>query len=147
MTVWQLTTLQLIGFFAAARLIEMGTSAWRIREARAARGAEVAREPWWSGMVALHVVVLVGSAAFVLIRGDVPPKVLLWPALGALALATILRAWLLVTLRDGWNVRVVDPERIVTTGPYRFMRHPNYLAVILEVAALPIIAGAYELAV
>jgi methyltransferase len=147
MTVWQQTTLQLIGFFSAARLIEVGTSAMRAREARLARGAQVQPEPWWPGFIALHVLVLVGSAAFVLVRGDMPPRVLLWPALSALVVATILRAWLLVTLRERWNVRVLDPGRIVMTGPYRFMRHPNYLAAILEVAALPVIAGAYELAV
>jgi methyltransferase len=145
-TVWQVTTLQLIGFFAAARLIEMGTSAMRAREAHKERGAEVVPEPWWPAMVAVHVFVLVGSTVSVLVRGDMPPKPILWPALGALAVATALRCWLLFILRGDWNVRVLDPARIVMTGPYRFIRHPNYLAVILEVAALPLVAGAYEVA-
>jgi methyltransferase len=97
--------------------------------------------------VVLHVFVLVGSVVGVLVRPDMPPTPILWPALAALALATLLRGWILLTLRDGWNVRVLDPARIVVSGPYRFMRHPNYLAVILEVAALPLVAGAYEVAI
>jgi len=55
--------------------------------------------------------------------------------------------WVLRALRGNWNVRVVAPRAIVTGGPYAFIRHPNYLAVILEVAALPLIVGAYEVAV
>jgi methyltransferase len=99
-------------------------------------------------MVALHAFVLAGSFVGVFLRGeDPPPRLLLWPALAALVVATVIRAWLLFSLRKEWNVRVIDPGRIVTTGPYRFVRHPNYLAVILEVAALPVIAGAYEVAV
>ncbi len=148
MTPWQISVLQLLGFFTAARLIEVGTSAMRTREARMTRGAEVVAERWWPLMVALHAFVLVGSFAGALARGsEPPPRLLLWPALVLLAVATAIRAWLLFTLRADWNVRVIDPGRIVTHGPYRFIRHPNYLAVILEVAALPVVAGAYEVAV
>ena len=148
MTSWQITVLQLLGLFTAARLIELGTSALRAREARAARGARVVAEPWWPALVGLHAFVLGGSFVGALLRGAAPPpRALLWPALVLLAIATALRAWLLYTLRGDWNVRVIDPGRIVTTGPYRFIRHPNYLAVILEVAALPVIASAYEVAV
>src|SRR5207253_11228146 len=65
---------------------------------------------------------------------------LAWVALGA---ATALRIWMLASLRRSWNVRVVRPLRIVTHGPYRFIRHPNYLAVIVELAALPLAGGAW----
>jgi len=148
MTSWQIATLQLLGFFTGARLIEMGTSAMRARAARATRGAQVFSEPWWPLFIVLHGFVLAGSFAGALWRGDAPPpRPLLWPALAALVVATAIRAWLLFTLRDDWNVRVLQPGRIVTTGPYRFIRHPNYLAVILEVAALPVVASAYEVAV
>ena len=64
-------------------------------------------------------------------------------------LATALRIWTLATIGRSWNVRVVVPEdiRIATTGPYRFIRHPNYLVVILEIAALPLFHGAWMSAI
>jgi methyltransferase len=56
-----------------------------------------------------------------------------------------LRYWAITTLGKRWNTRViVFPEWIpVTTGPYKFIRHPNYVAVILELCVLPLIHGAY----
>ena len=63
-----------------------------------------------------------------------------------LAAATGLRVWTLRTLGEAWSVRVLsypDGARpVVTSGPYRFIRHPNYLAVILELASLPLAGGA-----
>ena len=53
--------------------------------------------------------------------------------------------WTLRTIGRSWNVRVVQPEgdAIATTGPYRWIRHPNYLVVILEIAALPLVHSAW----
>jgi methyltransferase len=115
--------------------------------ARSARGAARAR-PERGGplMVALHGAVLVGGAAHVLLVGAPPPPGVLGGALLALAAATGLRLWTLRTLGGRWNVRVVEPDAIVTGGPYRFIRHPNYLAVVLELAALPLAIGAPWLA-
>lgn len=64
--------------------------------------------------------------------------------LGALA-AVGVRLSVLVTLRDQWNVRAFVPSalRVVDHGPYRYVRHPNYAAVALEFACLPLIGGAY----
>ena len=63
----------------------------------------------------------------------------------ALLLATSLRVWTLRTLGVSWNVRVVVPgaEGIVTSGPYAWIRHPNYLVVILEIAAIPLLHTAW----
>jgi methyltransferase len=43
-----------------------------------------------------------------------------------------------------WNVRIVErrEQPVVTAGPYAWVRHPNYLAVVLEVAAVPVLLGA-----
>jgi methyltransferase len=75
------------------------------------------------------------------------PFVPLLAALAAsvLVLATSLRVWTLRTMGRSWNVRVLrpSPEEIVTTGPYAWIRHPNYLAVILEIAALPLLHTAW----
>ena len=62
--------------------------------------------------------------------------------------AQILRIWVLVTLGSQWNIRIMSPlatsnDSIVTKGPYRWIRHPNYTAVILEFASLPLVGGAY----
>jgi methyltransferase len=67
---------------------------------------------------------------------------LLW--VGLLAAATGLRWWSIATLGPSWNVRAMVPDdlRPVTGGPYRFVRHPNYLAVALEFLALPMAGGA-----
>jgi methyltransferase len=68
-------------------------------------------------------------------------------AAAALAAATALRAWTLGTLGGAWSVRVLEfPDGgrpVVTRGPYRHIRHPNYVAVIVELAALPLVGGAY----
>ena len=63
--------------------------------------------------------------------------------------ATALRVWSIRSLGPAWNVRAAVPADIepVTSGPYRYIRHPNYLAVILEFAAVPLVAGAWISAV
>jgi methyltransferase len=65
--------------------------------------------------------------------------------LGLLAAATGLRWWSISTLGPQWNVRAAVPTdlRPVAAGPYRWVRHPNYLAVILEFVALPMAGGAW----
>ena len=139
MTSFQVASLALLGLVGIARLGEVVFSAPRARDAE--------REVWWPAMVATHFGVLGGSLADVLLDGKAPPGWLILIAGSVLAAATALRIWVLRTMRGNWNVRVVAPRSIVTGGPYAFIRHPNYLAVILEVAALPLLVGAYEVAV
>src|SRR5260221_2458612 len=68
-----------------------------------------------------------------------------WTALGFGLGAQALRWWAIASLGESWTVRVIvvpgaAPSR---RGPYRFVRHPNYIAVILEMLFVPIIHGAY----
>jgi methyltransferase len=65
-------------------------------------------------------------------------------ALVGLAVATGLRVWAIRTLGTSWNVTAHVPAdgSVVTRGPYRYVRHPNYLAVALEFLCLPIAVGA-----
>jgi methyltransferase len=72
-----------------------------------------------------------------------------WGWLALLASATALRIWSIRSLGGDWNVHAAVPENLqpVTRGPYRFIRHPNYLAVILEFLAVPLVAGAWRSAV
>ncbi len=140
--------LALCGAVAVERLAELRWS--RAHERRLARrGAEVVREPWYAAMVALHAGTLVAApleAAWRARSATLPPPSLRALGLVALAGATALRVWTLRTLGDSWSTRVTrfagGRRRVVTDGPYRFVRHPNYAAVIVELAALPLAGGA-----
>lgn len=72
-----------------------------------------------------------------------------WLALVLAIAAQLLRYWAITTLGTRWNTRVIVlPEaEPVTGGPYRFFRHPNYAAVVLELAVLPLVHGAWLTAV
>lgn len=140
----------------------LAVAALRVRELRISRrhtsdlrtrGAATGADPVYPYMVALHTAVLVGCLAEVwgLARPFLPA--LGWPMLGAVLAANGLRLWVIRTLGTHWNVRVMasvapstglDP---VTAGPYRFVRHPNYVAVYVELLALPLVHGAYVTAV
>lgn len=143
---WQLAAIQVLEFYIIARIFELALSKMRLRQAHKDRGVRPPNEPWYWSIVVVHTLVFVACGVIVVTRGTIPPKPVLIGALCALGLAILIRAWVMWSLRNRWNVRVVDPGDIVTTGPYRFVRHPNYLAVILEVAALPVALGAYEVA-
>ena len=67
-------------------------------------------------------------------------------AMGGLIVATMaLRYWAITSLGHHWNTRVIvlPGADVVRKGPYRFIRHPNYLAVIVELAAIPLFHSAY----
>jgi methyltransferase len=68
-----------------------------------------------------------------------------WGWAAALAGATALRVWCIRSLGSSWNVRASIPTDLVpvTSGPYRYVRHPNYVAVVLEFLAIPLVAGAW----
>ncbi|MGW2640181.1 isoprenylcysteine carboxyl methyltransferase family protein [Streptomyces sp. NPDC001348] len=68
-----------------------------------------------------------------------------WPILVLALLAQALRWWCITTLGPYWNTRVivVPGARLVGAGPYRLLRHPNYVAVVVEVAALPLVHSAW----
>lgn len=124
------------------RLVEMAVSWGRML----ARPGDVVAEPWLFPLMALlHTGLVFLPLAEVYLLG----RAVFWPgtvaALGVLVLATVLRIWTLSTIGYAWNVRVVEPPKdaIATTGPYAFIRHPNYLVVILEIAALPMVHNAW----
>jgi methyltransferase len=136
-----------IGLLAAVgvgRLLEMRLSR-RHQRALGARGIAVAREPVFGLMVALHTGVLVAAAVEVVALRR--PFVPTWgvPAMALFVAANLLRWWVIATLGPHWNVRVMGSLAIgvVTTGPFRWVRHPNYVAVFVELAALPLVHGAW----
>ena len=140
MTVWFVVFVLLLAMTGGMRLIELLVSQRRLREDRDRLIAEPWLFPW---MAVLHAGLVVAPLAEVVLL-ERPVSVAVGAvALAVFALATLLRIWTLRTIGRSWNVKVVRPERVVTTGPYRFIRHPNYLVVILEIAALPAIHGAW----
>lgn len=66
-----------------------------------------------------------------------------WGWLGLFGLLQVLRAWVLVTLKERWTTRIitVPGETLIRQGPYRLIRHPNYLVVVCEIATLPLAFG------
>lgn len=124
------------------RLVELGVSVRRMRE----RPGDVVDEPrLFPFMALLHAGLVLLPIAEVLWL-DRPFRVGWAATAGAvLVLATALRVWTLRTIGWAWNVRVVQPpeDAVVTSGPYRYIRHPNYVCVIAEIAALPLLHGAW----
>lgn len=94
-------------------------------------------------LVALHAAWLI--AIFVAIPASTPPALPFALLFGALLAA---RAWTIWSLGPYWTTRVITlPDApLVRRGPYRYLRHPNYLIVAGEIAVLPLIFGAWRLA-
>ncbi|MFH8442051.1 isoprenylcysteine carboxyl methyltransferase family protein [Streptomyces sp. NPDC018026] len=96
-------------------------------------------------MVALHTGLLACCLLEPLLADRPFLPALGWPMLALALLAQALRWWCIATLGPYWNTRVivVPGARLVGAGPYRFLRHPNYVAVVVEVAALPLVHSAW----
>jgi methyltransferase len=127
------------------RRIEMTISS-RHQRALAARGASRHRERLFPAMVALHTAIIVGAPVEVLTLHRPWRPGLGWSALAVVLAAQALRWWVIRTLGAQWNVQIVastPSHGVVTSGPYRWIRHPNYVAVFVELAALPLVHGAW----
>ena len=136
--------LVVIGFVVLERLFEMGLSARNAARVRSRGGLEIGQRHYVV-MVALHTAFLISCVAEVLVLDRASHSTWGWLALVAIVLSMVLRYWAISTLGDRWNTRVlVEPGRAaVHAGPYRFFKHPNYAAVVVEILALPLIHGAW----
>ena len=129
---------------AAQRLVELRISA---RNRARLGAADQASPTTYPLMVAAHVALFVCSGwPRSARRGFGPVQA---AAIGGLATSLALRMWVIRTLGRTWNVTAhVRPDAGFTTdGPYRYVRHPNYVAVALEFACLPSAVGAVREAV
>ena len=72
-----------------------------------------------------------------------------WPLLGFFALLQLGRLWVISSLGHHWTTRILTlpGAPLVQTGPFRWLRHPNYLLVIAEIVVLPLAFGAVPIAV
>jgi methyltransferase len=136
--------LALVGLVAAGRVVELAVARRQTRALLAAGGVEHGRSHY-RFMVALHAALLLGCVVEPAIAGRPFQPVRFAAGTLAVAAAAALRWWTIATLGGRWTTRVVVvPGRpLVTGGPFRFLRHPNYLAVAIEVAALPLAVGAW----
>lgn len=137
----------LLAAVALERLLELRVSRRNARRLLAAGGVEAGRGHY-PAMVAFHAALLAACAAEpALLPGAWPPAVAL-PAAALVLLAQGLRWWAAAALGGRWTTRVVvlPGAAPVRAGPYRWLRHPNYLAVAVEVAALPLACGAWRTA-
>jgi len=126
------------------RLAELIVSKRNARRAFAHGGKEFGHRHY-PVMVTLHTALLVGCVVEVwaLHRPFVPW--LGWPMLVLVALSQVLRWWCVTTLGPRWNtlVIVVPQAPLVSRGPYRRLHHPNYVAVVVEGVALPLVHTAW----
>jgi methyltransferase len=138
----------LIAVVAALRLVELRVSK-RNQRRLAAQGAKRAPDPRFPAMVALHTAVLAGAAAEVVFLRRPFYALLAGPMAALFLAANAVRWWVIHTLGTHWNVQVMDSAGlgVITAGPYRWVRHPNYSAVFVEMLALPLMHTAWIAAV
>lgn len=136
--------LSILALVAVERLAELlvarRNAAWSL-----ARGAREYGRGHYPAMVALHTALLVGCAVepWAADRPFLPAVG--WPALALVVAAQGLRWWCIATLGPRWNTRVlvVPGLPLVAAGPYRVLSHPNYVAVVVEGLALPLVHCAW----
>ena len=130
----------LLALVGMERLLELRISK-RNKKRLAGNGVRKVSEPHFRWMVTLHTGVLIAAGAEVwLLRRPF----LIWlavPMTVFFLIATATRLWVIRTMSGHWNVEVMDSTQlgVVTGGPYRWVRHPNYDAVVLELFSLPMI--------
>lgn len=131
-----------LAFVVLQRLAELAWARRNTRALLAAGGREhgAGHYPW---LVALHVAWLAALALMVPADQQADPALL--TLFGFLQVA---RLWIIASLGRCWTTRVitVPGQALVRRGPYRWLRHPNYLVVAGEIAVLPLAFGAWEIA-
>lgn len=114
-----------------------------------ARGGVESGQRQVPAFVALHVGLLVGAFVEVLVADRPFIPALGWSMLVLVLLSQGLRYWCVTTLGPRWNTRIVIVPGLppVRRGPYRWLRHPNYVAVVVEGVALPLVHTAWVTAI
>ena len=140
--------LAFLGLLAVERMVELALSnrnaAWSLEQGGIEYGAD-----HFKYMKLLHTSFFIACALEVVFleRPFIPE--LGFPMLGIALVAQAIRYWVIFTLGKRWNVRVIVVPGLpaVSSGPYRLLKHPNYLAVVLEGFAVPLIHTAWITAI
>ncbi|HYF74119.1 MAG TPA: isoprenylcysteine carboxyl methyltransferase family protein [Nocardioides sp.] len=134
----------LVALVGLERLAELVVSkrnaAWSLE-----RGGRESGQGHYPVMVVLHTGFLVAMLVEAWVRRPDVPGALAWTMLLLVVAAQALRWWCIATLGRRWNTRVIVVPGLkpVTGGPYRILRHPNYVAVVVEGVALPLVHSAW----
>ena len=139
--IWYVALLLLVG---ALRIVELRISKRHQNEMKA-QGAAKAKAPIFPFMAVFHTALLIGAAAEVVLRKPPLIPALAVPMAALFVVANIVRWWVIRTLGQHWNVEIMDSTKlgVITTGPFAYVRHPNYAAVFVEMIALPLIHTAW----
>jgi len=138
----------LVGLVGLERIAELVVStrnaAWSLD-----RGGVETGRGHYPFMVVLHSALLAGMLVEAWVRRPEVPGVLAWSMLALVIASQALRWWCIATLGSRWNTRVIVVPGLppVASGPYRFLPHPNYVAVVVEGIALPLVHAAWITAV
>ena len=133
----------LLSYVIIERLLEL-VIARRNTRRLLARGAEEIGASHYPIMIALHVSWLAAVLCWVAVMSpDINAAFLV-----LYLLVQALRIWVMITLGPYWTTRIITlaDAPLVKHGPYKFIRHPNYVVVVLEIAALPLVFGAWQIA-
>ncbi len=133
-----------VALVALERLAELVVSTRNARWSLE-RGGRESGQGHYPVMVVLHTGLLAAMLVEAFVRRPDVPGVLAWSMLALVIAAQGLRWWCIATLGRRWNTRVivVPGLPLVQGGPYRFFSHPNYVAVVVEGVALPLVHGAW----
>lgn len=134
----------LVGMVGVERLAELVVAKRNLARSLA-RGGREAGFGHYPAMVALHTGLLAGCLLEVWLADRPFVPALGWPMLAVVVAAQALRWWCIRTLGPQWNTRivVVPGATRVDGGPYRLFPHPNYVAVVAEGVALPLVHTAW----
>ncbi len=127
----------LIGFLVVQRLVELAYARANTRALLASGGVEEGAAHY-PAFIVLHASWLAAMAWFTQASPPVP-----WLLLGLFVVVQGLRLWVIATLGRYWTTRIitVPGAKLVRSGPFRFIRHPNYAVVAVEVPLVPLILG------
>lgn len=136
-----------ITFVIVQRIVELYIAKRNTRYAKSIGGYEIGKEHY-PVLVLLHL----GFLASIILETKIRSNFRIIPIPGFLIIffiAQVLRVWVLACLGKMWNTRIIiiPNSKPVTCGPYRYLKHPNYLIVISEIATLPLAFGAIWTAV
>lgn len=134
-------------FVIMQRIVELGLARRNAIYTKSLGGYEIGKEHY-PLLVLLHGAFLGSLILETLVKGNLQIKPV--PIfLSIFFLAQVIRIWVIASLGKMWNTRIliVPNSKPVTCGPYRYLKHPNYLVVILEMATLPLSFGAIGTAI
>jgi len=133
----------LVGFIVLQRLIELLIARYNTRRLLE-EGAKEHGARHYPVIVVLHMAWIASLVIFVPYNAP-----LNWLLLAVFVVLQLARVWVLMSLGRYWTTRIitVPDEPLVRRGPFRWVSHPNYMVVEAEIILVPLIAGAWELAV